>query len=262
MDIVVCVKQVPVTAEAEVMVDESGRDIRKDRLVFDVNEADNYAVEEALLLTEKYGGTITLVNLGPESADKTLRSLLAKGTHEAIRLTDDHFADSDAFATARILAAALKSLSYDLVLTGSYSSDLGYSQVGTSLAELLGIPHAAMVTGLEVLDGKIRVERELEGGTHERLEIELPALLTIQTGINEPRYASILGLRKAMKKPIKVLTMTDVGLAEGEVGREGSRIFLNKLSVPPKGEGAQILEGGPEEVSQKLVEIFREKGVV
>jgi electron transfer flavoprotein beta subunit len=166
MDIVVCVKQVPVTAEAEVMVDESGRDIRKDRLVFDVNEADNYAVEEALQLTEKFGGTITLINLGPESADKTLRSLLAKGSHEAVRLTDEHFDESDALATARILAAALKSLSYDLVLTGCYSSDLGYSQVGAALAELLGIPHATMVIGLEVLDGKVKVERELEGGDH------------------------------------------------------------------------------------------------
>jgi len=262
MDIIVCVKQVPVTAEAEVMVDSSGRDIKKDRLVFDVNEADNYAVEEALQLTEKFGGTITLVNLGPESADKTLRSLLAKGTHEAVRLTDEHFDESDAYVTARILAAALKSLSYDLVLTGCYSSDLGYSQVGAALAELLGIPHATMVIGLEVLDGKIKVERELEGGTHERLEIDLPALLTIQTGINEPRYASILGLRKAMKKPIKVLTLTDLGLAEGEVGRDGSKVFLDTLSVPPKGEGAQILEGGPDEVSQKLVDIFREKGVV
>ena len=262
MDIVVCVKQVPVTAEAEVMVDESGRDIRKDRLVFDVNEADNYAVEEALQLTEKFGGTITLVNLGPESADKTLRSLLAKGSHEAVRLTDEHFAESDALATARILSAALKSLSYDLVLTGCYSSDLGYSQVGAALAELLGIPHATMVIGLEVLDGKVKVERELEGGIHERLEIDLPALLTIQTGINEPRYASILGLRKAMKKPIKVLTLTELGLAEGEVGREGSRVFLDELSEPPRGEGARILEGGPEEVSQKLVDIFREKGVV
>ena len=106
------------------------------------------------------------------------------------------------------------------------------------------------------------MERELEGGTHERLEIDLPALLTIQTGINEPRYASILGLRKAMQKPIKVLTLTDLGLAEGQVGRNGSKVYVEKLSEPPKGEGAQILEGGPEEVSQKLVEIFREKGVV
>ena len=262
MDIVVCVKQVPLTAEAEVMVDDTGRDIKKERLVFDVNEADNYAVEEALLLTEKFGGTITLVTMGPESADKAIRSLLAKGTHEAVRLTDEHFAQSDAFATAKTLAGALKTIKFDLVLTGCYASDDGYSQVGATLAELLELPHATMVTGLQILDGKAKIERELEGGTHELLEIELPAVLTIQTGINEPRYASILGLRKAMKKPIKVMSLKDLGLTENEVGRAGSKTILERLSVPPKGEGAQILEGAPEEVSTKLAEIFRERGVV
>jgi electron transfer flavoprotein beta subunit len=262
MDIVVCVKQVPLTAEAEVMVDATGRDIKRERLVFDVNEADNYAVEEALLLTEKFEGAITLLTMGPDSADKMLRSLLAKGAHEAMRLTDEHFAESDAFATAKVLSAALKSLKFDLILTGCYSSDMGYSQVGATLAELLQLPHATMVTGLEILDGKARVERELEGGTHERLEIDLPAVLTIQTGINEPRYASILGLRKAMKKPIQVVSLADLGLGEDEVGRKGSRTVLEQLTVPPKGEGAQILEGGTEEVSTKLAEIFRERGVV
>jgi electron transfer flavoprotein beta subunit len=262
MDIVVCVKQVPLTAEAEVMVDDTGRDIKRERLVFDVNEADNYAVEEALLLTEKFGGTITLVTMGLESADKTIRSLLAKGVHEAMRLTDEHFDESDAFATAKILADALKSLKFDLVLTGCYASDDGYSQVGATLAELLELPHATMVTGLEILDGRAKIERELEGGTHELLEIDLPAVLTIQTGINEPRYASILGLRKAMQKPIKIMSLKDLGLSEDEVGRAGSKTILEKLSVPPKLEGAEILEGAPEEVTAKLAEIFRERGVV
>jgi electron transfer flavoprotein beta subunit len=262
MDIVVCVKQVPLTAEAEVTVDDSGRDIKKERLVFDVNEADNYAVEEALLLTEKFGGTITLVTLGPDSADKMLRSLLAKGAHEAVRLTDQHFAGSDAYATAKTLFGALKSMKADLILTGCYASDDGYSQVGATLAELLGLPHASLVTGLEILNGKAKIERELEGGTHELLEIDLPAVLTIQTGINEPRYASILGLRKAMNKPIQVLSLSDLELTESEVGPAGSRTTLEKLFAPPKGKGAQILTGAPEEVSAKLAEIFRERGVV
>jgi electron transfer flavoprotein beta subunit len=262
MDIVVCVKQVPLTAEAYVSIDGTGRDIKKERLVFDVNEADNYAVEEALLLTEKFGGTITLVTMGLESADKTIRSLLAKGAHEAVRLTDDHFAESDAFATARILADALKTLKFDLLLTGSYASDDGYSQVGAILAELVGLPHATMVTHLEILDGKAKIERELEGGIHELLEIDLPAVLTIQTGINEPRYASILGLRKAMQKPIKVMSLADLGLSQDEVGRAGSKTILEGLSVPPRGKGAEILEGTPEEVSAKLVGVLRERGVV
>jgi len=262
MDIVVCVKQVPLTSESEVLIDDTGRDIKTGQLVFDVNEADNYAVEEALLLTEKFGGTITLFTLGPDSADKMLRSLLAKGAHEAVRLTDERFARSDAFATARVLSAALKPMTYDLILTGCYSSDMGYSQVGATLAELLDLPHATMVTSLQVVDGKARLERELEGGVHERLEIDLPAVLTIQTGINEPRYASILGLRKAMKKPIKVLSLADVDLREDEVGQKGSRTILEQLRVPPKGKGAQILEGSPAEVSTRLAEILRERGVV
>ena len=262
MDIVVCVKQVPLTAEADVRIDDSGRDIKRERLVLDVNEADNYAVEEALLLTEKSGGTVTLVTLGHESADKMLRSLLAKGAHEAVRLTDERFAESDAYATAKTLAQAVKGMSFDLLLTGCYASDDGYSQVGATLGELLELPHATMVIGLEILDGKARVERELEGGAHELLEINLPAVLTIQTGINEPRYASILGLRKAMQKSIKVMNCTDLGLSEGEVGRAGSKTILERLSTPPKTEGAKILEGAPEEVSTKLAEIFRERGVV
>jgi electron transfer flavoprotein beta subunit len=262
MDVVVCVKQVPLTAEAEVSVDDTGRDIKKERLVFDVNEADNYAVEEALLLTEKTGGTITLVTMGAESADKMLRSLLAKGAHEAVRLTDEKFTEADAYATARTLAQALKEIKADLILTGCYASDDGYSQVGAMLAEMLGLPHATMVTGLEISNGKAKVERELEGGTHELLEMDLPAVLTIQTGINEPRYASILGLRKAMKKPVKVMGLTDLGLPADQVGRSGSRTVVEKLVVPPKGEGAQILEGSAEEVSIKLGEILKEKGVM
>ncbi len=262
MDIVVCVKQVPVTAEAEVMVDDSGRDIKKGRLVFDVNEADNYAVEEALLLTEKFGGTITLVTMGPESADKMIRSLLAKGAHEALRLTDQGFSESDAFATAKVLADAIKTLKFDLILTGCYASDDGYSQVGATLAELLEMPHATMVTALEILDDRAKIERELEGGAHELLEIDLPAVLTIQTGINEPRYASILGLRRAMQKPIRMMSLSDLGLSADQVGRAGSRTILEKLSAPPKLEGAEILEGAPEEVSAQLLAVLKERGVV
>jgi electron transfer flavoprotein beta subunit len=191
-----------------------------------------------------------------------LRSLLAKGAHEAVRLTDEGFAEADAHATARTLAQSLKDMKADLILTGCYASDDGYSQVGATLAELMGLPHATMVTGLEIADGKAKVERELEGGTHELLEMDLPAVLTIQTGINEPRYASILGLRKAMKKPVKVMGLGDLGLPAEEVGRSGSRTTVERLVVPPKGEGAQILEGSPEEVSSKLGDLLKEKGVM
>jgi electron transfer flavoprotein beta subunit len=262
MDIVVCVKHVPDTTEAEITIRDDERGIKKEGLVFDINEADNYAVEEALLLKEEFGGSITVLTVGPPEADEALRMCLAKGVDRAVRLTDERFEGSDSYATARILSEAIKDMDYDLVLTGCMADDDGAAQVGVTLAEMLGIPHAALVVSTEVEDGKMKVHRELEGGLHEVLEIELPALLTIQTGINEPRYASIFGIRKAMKKEIEVLGLEDLGLAEETVGEAGSKTSLVKLFIPEVTAQATILEGSPEEVSTELVTIFKNEGVI
>jgi len=269
MDIVVCVKHVPDTTEAEIAIRDDERGIEKRGLVFDINEADNYAVEEALLLKERFGGSITVLTVGPPEADETLRMCLAKGVDKAVRLTDGRFEGSDSYATARILAEAIRELGrrpspigYDLVLTGIQADDDGCGQVGVTLAEMLGIPHAALVISTETEDGKMKVHRELEGGLHEVLEIELPALLTIQTGINEPRYASIFGIRQAMKKQIEALDLGALGLAEEAVGEAGSKTSLVRLFIPEVTAQATILQGSPEEVSSELLTIFKNEGVI
>jgi electron transfer flavoprotein beta subunit len=262
MDIVVCVKHVPDTTEAEIAIRDDGRGIEKRGLVFDINEADNYAVEEALLLKEEFDGSITVLTVGPPEADETLRMCLAKGADSAVRLTDERFEGSDGYATARILAEAIRDMDYDLVLTGVQADDDGSAQVGLTLAEMLDIPHAALVINTEVEDGRMKVHRELEGGLHEVLEIQLPALFTIQTGINEPRYASIFGIRKAMKKEIETLDLGALGLAEEAVGEAGSKTSLVKLFIPVVTAQATILQGSPEEVSSELVTIFKNEGVV
>lgn len=261
MDIIVCVKRVPETAEADLVIAGDERDIVKDRLVFDVNEWDNYAIEEALLIKEKYGGSVTLLAMGPEESAEALRTGLAKGADTAVRLTDESFTGSDAYATAKILSQAIKDMQYDLILTGAQAGDDGFGQVGVTLAEMLGIPHAALVTKIEIENGKARVHRELEGGLEEVLGVDLPAVFTVQTGINVPRYASLRGIRAAFKKEIRVLNADDLGLKREEVGELGSKTKLERLYIPPVEKLAEILAGTPDEVSGQLAEMLKGKGL-
>ncbi len=263
MDIIVCVKRVPETAEADIVIDKTGKDIEKGGIVFDINEWDNYAVEEAVLLKEKYGGSVTVVSLGPEEANETLRRALAMGADEAIRLTDSAFAGSDGYAIARALSKAIAPLPYDLILTGVQAEDDGYGQVGPTLARILGIHHATVVNGIENIEGgTARTHRELEGGLEEVMDLKLPAVLTIQTGINEPRYVSIMGIRKVAKKEIKTLDLSDLAMKPDEAGEAGSRTLIERVFLPPMGEGAQMLEGTVDEIAGRVVSIVREKGGV
>lgn len=260
MNIVVCVKRVPETADADVVIDKSGKDIDKSGLVFDLNEWDSYAIEEAILLKEKLGGTVTVLSMGGEESNESLRKCLAMGADDAIRLTDPAFNGSDGFVTAKILSEAVRKIPYDLILTGTQAEDDGYGQVGVVLAQLLGIPHASLVNKLEIQDKKVKAHRELEGGLEEVFEIDLPAVLTIQTGINEPRYVSIMGIRKVAKKEIKSLGTGELNLKTEEVGLSGSDIKLEKIFLPPVGEGAEMLEGKPEEIAMKIFDILKDKG--
>ncbi len=262
MDIIVCVKHIPETAEAEIRIDKSGKRIETEDLVFDINEWDDYALEEAVLLKEKLGGSVTAVTVGSEQADGTLRKCLARGADRAIRLTDEAFEGSDGYATAKILHSAIKDLPYDLILAGALAGDDGYSQVGVTLAEMLGIPHATMVKRVESTEDNLRVNRELEGGLQEIVEVKLPALLTIQTGINEPRYVSIMGIRKARKKEIKILGLSDLDLKEDDVGEAGSWMTVQKMFMPQVEKEAEILEGTPDEVTSKISEILRARGLI
>jgi electron transfer flavoprotein beta subunit len=262
MDIIVCIKRVPETAESDIKINPSGKDIIHEGLVFTINEADNYALEEALLIKEKMGGTVTLITMGQKESDDTIRMGLAKGADTAIRLDDPAFAESDGIATAKILAAAIHKLKFDLILTGCIASDNGFSQIGPALAENLSIPHAAMVTEMKMAEKKVKASRELEGGLLEVLEIDLPAVLTIQTGINEPRYASIMGIAKASKKEIALQAIGDLGLNENEVGQKGSKTAIQSLTLPVQDKMAEIIPGTPEEATEKLSGILKERGLV
>lgn len=261
MDIIVCVKHVPEVAEAELTIEE-GKRIKTAGLVFDINEWDNYALEEAILLKEKFGGSVTVITVGSEDADLTLGKCLAKGADVAIRLTDLAFEGSDSYAIAKILCAKIKGLTFDLILTGAQANDDGYAQVGVVLAELLGIPHASFVKKVEIKDGFARINRELEGGLEEVVEIKLPAVFTVQTGINEPRYVSFASIRRAMKKEIKVLGLKDLGLSEEQVGELGSWVRVESLFSPPKEKMAIILSGRIDEIASKIVEVIKSKGLL
>ncbi len=261
MDIIVCVKRVPETAEADIVIDKTGKDIDTGGLVFDINEWDNYAVEEAVLLKEKHGGSVTVISMGPEESNETLRRAMAMGADEAIRLTDPAFRGSDGYAIARVLGQAIKPLTYDLILTGVQAEDDGFGQVGPILARILGINHATVVNKIDGIEGnRAKVHRELEGGLEEVLDLELPAVLTIQSGINEPRYVSIMGIRKVAKKEIKACGLEELGMKPDETGEAGSGTVVEKVFLPFVGEGAQMLEGSVEGIAESVVSILKEKG--
>jgi electron transfer flavoprotein beta subunit len=262
LEILVCVKQAPATAEVDLIVDDSGTGIRSEGLVQEMNEWDEYAIEEALLIKERLGGTVTAITLGPEGSDAVLRRCLAKGADHAIWLRDEAFKGSDAYATAKTLNAAIKGLEYDLVLTGAQAGDDNYSAVGGILAELLGVAQAQMVKKVEVGEGNLTVNRELEGGLEEALELPIPALLAIQTGINEPRYVSIMGIRKARKMEITVMGLGDLGLTMDDVGEAGSWMKVQRVYTPPVEKEPEILAGSPEEIAGRLVEVFRSRGLI
>jgi len=259
MDVVVCLKRVPEVAEVDLQVDPTGKRVKTEGLPFVLNDWDSYALEEAVRIKERMGAKVTAVTVGGEEDEEVLRRALALGADQAIRISDPRLQDRDAFAIARVLAQLIKDLPHDLILVGVQAADDGYAQVGPTLAELLGIPHATLVTSLELEGGKARVRRELEAGLEEVLEVELPALFSIQSGINEPRYVSILGIRRVAKKEIKVLGLEALGLEP-----EGVRpkVLLERLFSPPVGEGAEIITGGVEEVAERVAEIFERGGVI
>ncbi|MGB3339941.1 MAG: electron transfer flavoprotein subunit beta/FixA family protein [bacterium] len=257
MDIIVCIKRVAQTAEADVKVDPSGKNIVKDRLTFDMNESDTYALEEAILLKEKFSGTLTAVSLGTVETEDTLRIALAKGADNAIRIKAEDFDELDGLKTAQLIKAAIKDLKFDVIFTGCIATDDYFSQVGVTLAELLGVPHATLVTKVDIQDNNAQVYRELEGGLLEHLEMTLPLLLTIQTGINEPRYASLIAIRRAAKKEIKVIGASDIDQSTIKADT-----VLEELFPPPAGKRAEILSGTTDEIAVKLTGIIKDKGLL
>ncbi len=262
MEILVCVKRVPDTADAEVALRPDGRGIREEDLAFGINEWDNYAVEEAIRLKEKHGGSVTVATIGPAESEDVLRRCLAMGADEAVMIDEAPFRGSDPYGVARGLAGLARRRAYDLVLTGALAGDDGYGMTGPVLAGFLGWPHATLVTSIAVEGKTAVVARELEGGLEELLAVELPAVLTIQTGINEPRYVSIMGIRKVRSKEIPVLPAADVGVGAGEAGENANLLRSRGFSIPPAGKESVMLKGAPAEVAQKILEIVKERGGV
>jgi electron transfer flavoprotein beta subunit len=260
MEILVCVKRVPDTAENEIEVAAGGSDIERDDLVYSVNEWDNYAVEEAIQIVDKVDGSVTVVSVGDEETEEVVRREMAMGANNGILLADDAFEGSDGRGTAALLQAAVQKGSYDLILTGAQADD-GAGQVGGMLAALLDVPYASVVNYIEVLDDKkLKIGREIEGGNQEMSEIDLPCVLSIQTGINEPRYVGIRGIRKVASVDIPVWGASDLGLAADAVGAAAARVKRLDYFVPELGEGAEILEGSMEEIADKLIELLKAKG--
>jgi electron transfer flavoprotein beta subunit len=259
----VCIKYVPDTSEAEVKVNPDGITVDSSRFSFDINDADNYAVEESVLIKEAQGGEVTVISIGPKQSDVMIRMAMAKGCDQAVRIEDDRIAGHDPLMVAKVLAGTVRDKEFDLVLTGCMATDDWHMSTGVALAEELGVNHASMVNKVEILDGgRVRVNRELEGGLLEAVELELPAVLTIQTGINEPRYAPIRGIREAQKKELKVVKLEDIGIDPAEVGVEASQIVLEELSIPEVVSAAEFIEGEPDEKAEKLASILIKGGLL
>ena len=248
MKIVVAIKQVP-ARDSQLRVASSGKWIEDGDLSYEINEPDAYALEAGLQLKEKHGGEVVALCAGPARAAQTIREALAKGADRAIHIEEEDMGAYDPLAAARLLAAALAPEKPDLVLTGLQSDDLGYGQTGVIMAELMGVPHATIIMQVEKQDGSIRVKRELENGWFQHVEMPLPALLTIQSGISKLRYATLMGIKKAKTKEIKRLAPSDLG-----VSAANPRISLDRVYAPERTKRTQLFDGAPQEAAAKLVE--------
>lgn len=247
MKIIVCVKQVP-ARDAVLKVDASGKWLDESDLAFEINEPDAYALEEALQLKEALGGEVVVLCAGPERATQALREGLAKGADRAIHLLIDGQAALDTLALGKLLAKAIQSESPDLVLTGLQSDDLGYGQTGVVIAELAGLPHATIVMQVEASEQGIQVKRELEDGWFQQVDLPLPAVLTIQSGIKKLRYATLMGIKKAKTKEVKTIPAADLGVDLTPA------MVLERIYPPQRSKQIQILTGSSQQIAAQLVE--------
>jgi len=259
MEILVCVKRVPDSAENEIVVKGDGSDIKRDDLVYSVNEWDNYAVEEAIQIVDRVGGSVTVVTIGDEESEEVVRREMAMGANKGLMLVDPAFKGSDGRGLAAILKAAVQQGKYDLVLTGAQADD-GAGQVGGMLAAMLDWPYASLVNLIEVKDGALRIGREIEGGNQEINEISLPCVLSIQTGINEPRYVGIRGIRKVASVEIPIMNAGALGLDAAGLGPAGASVKRLDYFVPPAGAGAEMLQGSTAEIAAQLIDLLKAKG--
>ncbi len=247
MKIIVSVKQVP-ARDSSLRVDADGKWLDDSDLSFEMNEPDAYALEEALQLKEKLGGEVVVVCAGPDTAAQTIREALAKGADRAIHIETEGVPLTDPLATAHLLAQAIKPEAPDFVLTGLQSDDLGFGQTGVVLAELLGFAHVTIVMEVEPLDGRVRVKRELEDGWFQHVTLPLPVVLTIQSGIKKLRYATLMGIKKAKSKELRVLPISDLQAGDA------SSAVIERIYAPHRTKKSQIFTGDSRQAAKELVE--------
>jgi electron transfer flavoprotein beta subunit len=252
MKIAVCIKQVP-TREWQPRLTDDRRWVRDSDISYEMNEPDAYALEEGLRLKERHGGEVVVVSAGPARVQQVIREALARGADRAIHVQDDALGVADAWAGAVAVTEAMKTEAFDLVLTGLQSDDQGHGQFGPVLAERLGMPHSTIIMEVLVADGTLRAKRELEGGWFQYVTMSLPALLTIQSGINQLRYATLKGIMAAKKKEVRVVAPT---------APVASRTTVVALAVPQKAKHTVMIGGSPAEAARELVRRLREEARV
>ncbi len=247
MNIIVLAKHAP-DPESEIKVAGDGKSVDTAGLVYDINDWDRYAVEEAIRIKEEKGGEVVVVGVG-SNCDDTLRKCLAMGADRAIKIPVD--TGLDAYQTAEVIKEAIKDEKFDMIFAGLMSQDLNNSLVGVLLAAMLDLPFATAVTSVKVEDGRVVVTRELEGGYQEEIELPTPCVLTIQSGINEPRYVSIMGIKRAKTKEMK----------EVSISPTTSTVEVEKMYLPPV-KKAEMITGDPSQVAEKIIEILKDRGLI
>ncbi len=259
MNSIVCLKQVPDT-EAQIVVKPDASDVKLDGVKFVISPYDEFGIEEALVQKEKAGaGEVTLVCMGPDRCVEAIRTGLAMGADKAEHIDDPACEGSDAMATATVLAEQIKKMDYNLIFCGRQAIDDDQGQVGVALAELLGLPHASLVTKVEVAGDKVKVNRQIVGG-EEVIEMPIPCVITAQKGLNEPRYASLPGIMKAKKKPLNPVKLADLGIDAGTVGAAGSKTKAANFSSPAQRTAAKLISGeSAEEKAAGLAKALREE---
>ena len=255
MKIGVCVKQVP-AKDAPLAILDGGAWIREADIGFETNEPDTYALEEALRLKEKHNGEVVAISMGPERVKQTIKEALAKGADRGIHISDSEFFKLDPLASARSLAAAIQPENFDLILTGLQSDDQGFGQTGVLLAELLGRPHATIIMAIEAVEGGLKLKRELEAGWFQWVELPLPTVLTIQSGINKPRYATLKGIMAAKKKEIATIDRKSLGVPDAPTQH------IERIYVPQKTKKTEFITGQPNEIAAKLIEKLKHEARV
>ena len=260
MKVMVCLKQVP-HQDARLDVNSDGTWIQEDNIKFEINSYDTYAIEEALRLKDAGDAEVVVVSIGPDRVTQALRTALGMGADRAVHINDAAAQGADALGSAKILAAVAREVGADVIFTGLMADDDNASAIPPMLAELLDMPSATGVVATDISEGSIKVERELEGGALEVVDLPKPCLIAIQTGANQVRYASLKGIMQAKKKPVDVKTLADLGLADTASAAQ-NKTTINKIYVPARGDSAEILEGSTDEVVAQLVTKIKELGLL